>query len=40
MTWANYKSCNTLNKLQEIVREFAQKIFQNPQTRPSSGGLL
>jgi hypothetical protein len=21
MTWANYKSCNTLNNLQKIVRE-------------------
>ena len=27
MTWANYKSCNTTNKLQKIVRKLAQKYF-------------
>jgi hypothetical protein len=27
MTWANYKSCNTINNLQKIVRKLAQKGF-------------
>jgi hypothetical protein len=34
MTWANYKSCNTLNKLQKIVREFAQNNFSKSPNKP------
>jgi hypothetical protein len=34
MTWANYKSCNTLNKLQKIVREFVQKDCSKSPNKP------
>jgi hypothetical protein len=34
MTWANYKSCNTLNNLQKIVREFSQKDYAKSPNKP------
>jgi hypothetical protein len=34
MTWANYKSCNTLNNLQKIVRELSQKGFAKSSNKP------
>jgi hypothetical protein len=34
MTWANYKSCNTTNNLQKIVRKLAQKDFAKSLNKP------
>jgi hypothetical protein len=31
MTWANYKSCSTLNTIQIIVRSNPTKISEKPQ---------
>jgi hypothetical protein len=39
MTWANYKSCDTLNNLQKIVRKFAQKSFAKSPNKPLKWGL-
>jgi hypothetical protein len=33
MTWANYRSCSTLNNLQKIVRELSQKGFAKPSNK-------
>jgi hypothetical protein len=33
MTWANYRSCSTLNTLQKIVRELPQKGFAKPPNK-------
>ena len=34
MTWDNYKSCNTTNNLQKIVRKLAQKDFAKFLNKP------
>ena len=34
MTLANYKSCNTTNNLQKIVRKLAQKDFAKSLNKP------
>jgi hypothetical protein len=34
MIWANYKSCNTLNNLQKIVRGFFQTDYAKSPNKP------
>jgi hypothetical protein len=39
MTWANYKSCDTLNNLQKIVKGFTQKGFAKISKQATQMGL-